>query len=138
MKLEKSFVVSRPRAELAPALDDDATFSGLFPDTRIVSHRGARRETSTPFTAMGQTRDIRFIFDTLPDGNLRFEKICDGNVWRSLVGEVLLEEETAGSTRVLLRMEGQTRTFVPELAIRGPMRDQIEEMARALQDRLEA
>ncbi len=137
MKLEKSFVVSKPRAELAPALDDDATFSGLFPDTRVVSHRRTRRETLTPFTAMGQTRDIRFVFDTLPDGNLRFEKICDGNVWRSLVGEVLLEEETEGSTRVLLRMEGQTRTFVPELAIRGPMRNQIEEMASALQDRLE-
>jgi hypothetical protein len=137
MKLEKSFVVARDRDALLPALDDDATFGGLFPDTRIVSHRGSRRETSTPFTAMGQSRDIRFVFETLSDGNVCFEKICDGNVWRSLKGEVLLERETRSSTRVVLRMEGQTRTFVPELAIRGPMREQIEEMAQALRARLE-
>ena len=135
MKLEKSFSVPPSREELVPLLDDDATFCGLFPKTRIVSRQGSRRETATPFAAMGQKRDIRFVFETLPDGNVRFEKICDDNVWRSLTGELLLEAE-GGSTRVVLRMEGRTRAFVPELAIRGPMRMQIEEMARALRARL--
>jgi hypothetical protein len=38
---------------------------------------------------------------------------------------------------VLLRMEGRTRTLVPELTIRGPLRDQIEQMTKALRMRLE-
>jgi hypothetical protein len=137
MEIEKKFVVSRPREALVPLLDEDKTFTSLFPDTRIVSREGSRRETATPFTAMGQSRDIRFVFETLPDGGLRFEKICDGNVWRSLEGEVRLEARADDTTRVVLRMEGRTRTFVPELAIRGPMRDQIAEMARSLRARLE-
>ena len=92
------------------------------------------RETRTPYTG---SRDIRFVFETLPDGNVRFEKICDGNVWRSLEGEVKLEGRPQGRTRVVLRMDGRTRTFVPEMTIRGPMRDQIEQMTRALRSRLE-
>jgi hypothetical protein len=34
-------------------------------------------------------------------------------------------------------MEGRTKSLVPEVAIRGPMRDQIEQMASALRRRLE-
>jgi carbon monoxide dehydrogenase subunit G len=138
VKLEKSFVVSCPRETLLPALDDDATFTGLFPDTRIVLHEGNRRETATPYTAVGQTRDIRFVFETQPGGRLCFEKICDGNVGRSLRGEVRLEPEPNAATRVIIHMEGRTRALVPELAIRLPMRQQLEEMARSLRERLEA
>ena len=138
MKLEKSFVISCPRETLLPALDDDATFTGLFPDTHIVSREGNRLETATPYTAVGQTRDIRFVFETQPEGRICFEKICDGNVWRSLRGEVRLEPEPDASTRVIIQMEGQTRALVPELAIRGPMRQQLDEMARSLRERLEA
>ena len=76
------------------------------------------------------------MFTTLVDGNLRFEKICDGNVWRSLNGEIELEED-GPFTRVVLRMEGRTKSLVPEVAIRGPMRDQIDQMATALRQRLE-
>jgi hypothetical protein len=137
MRLEHSFVVEREREALLPAFDDDTTFTSLFPQTRIVSQQGCRRETVTPYTAMGQNRDIRFVFETLPDGVLRFEKICDGNVWRSLQGEIRLEGEGRESTRVVLQMVGQTRAFVPELAIRSPMRQQLDEMARALRQRLE-
>ncbi len=138
MKLEESFVISRPRKHLLPALDEDATFTSLFPRTRIVSHQGSRRETSTPFTAMGQSRELRFVFELDPKGVLRFRKICDGNVWRSLQGEVRLESQGDDSTRVVLQMEGQTRSFVPEVTIRLPMRKQIDEMAQALRVRLEA
>jgi carbon monoxide dehydrogenase subunit G len=137
VKLEKSFVVARPQAVLQPALDDDETFTTLFPDTRLVSREGSRRVTSTPYTAMGQTRDIQFIFEVLPEGKIQFEKICDGNVWRSLHGEVRIEPEGAESTRIMIRMEGKTRAFVPELAIRLPMQQQLDEMARALRQRLE-
>jgi carbon monoxide dehydrogenase subunit G len=136
MQLEKEFVVQRPRDSVAPLLDDDETFTSLFPETRIVSRTANRRETVTPYRALGQSRDIRFVFETVSEG-LRFEKVCDGNVWRSLRGEVRLEKEGKRSTRVVIRMEGQTRAFVPELAIRAPMRQQIEEMARSLRSRME-
>ncbi len=137
MTFEKEFVVGRPREEVVADLDDDRTFAAFFPDTRVTRKSEHVRETSTPFRALGQSRDIRFVFETLPDGNVRFEKVCDGNVWRSLEGEVRLEGRPQGRTRVVLRMDGRTRTFVPEMTIRGPMRDQVEQMTRALRSRLE-
>ena len=138
MTFEKEFVVDRPRKQVVADLNDDRTFAAFFPDTRLTRKSECVRETSTPFRALGQSRDIRFVFETLPDGNVRFEKICDGNVWRSLEGEVKLEERDKERTRVVLRMDGRTRTFVPEMTIRGPMREQIEQMTRALRTRLEA
>ena len=138
MKFEKEFVVDRPREDVVAALDDDRTFAAFFPDTQVTRKSERVRETSTPFQALGQSRDIRFVFETLPDGNVRFEKICDGNVWRSLEGEVRLEPHAQGRTRVLLRMDGRTRTLVPEIVIRSPMREQIEQMSRALRTRLQA
>ena len=73
---------------------------------------------------------------TLPDGSLRFEKVCDGNVWRFLEGKIELEDD-AGTTTVRISMEGQTRSFVPEITIRVPMREQIDQMAKALRAQLE-
>ena len=137
MKLEKEFTVSSPRDRVASVFDDDATYGALFPDTRVVLSRAGVRETVTEYSALGARRDIRFVFRTRPDGNLGFEKVCDGNIWRSLEGEVLLQPSGAGRTRVVLRMEGRTRAFVPELAIRGPMKDQLEQMADALRARIE-
>jgi carbon monoxide dehydrogenase subunit G len=136
MKIEKEFVVPLPRDEVARALDDDAVFESLFPDTRITASVDGMRETITSFSALGQTREIRFTFRTLSDGNVRFSKICDGNVWRSLEGEVRLEPSAGDSTRVVLRMEGRTRALVPELTIRGPMRDQLDQMVDSLRSRL--
>jgi carbon monoxide dehydrogenase subunit G len=135
MRLEKDFLVSSPRDALLPRLDDDETFRTLFPGTEVRAKGPGVRETRTPYTALGQSREVRFVFETGRDGNLRFEKICDGNVWRSLEGEVRLEPAGA-RTRVVLRMEGRTRTLVPELAIRGPMKEQFDQMVAALQARL--
>ena len=87
MRFEKDFVIARSRDEVAADLSDDATFSSLFPDTRVVSLGPGVRETQTPFSALGQARHIRFVFKTRPDGNLRFNKVCDGNVWQ--LGQVL-------------------------------------------------
>jgi hypothetical protein len=39
---------------------------------------------------------------------------------------------------VRIEMEGRTKTLVPEFTIKGPMQDQIEEMAKALKQRIEA
>jgi carbon monoxide dehydrogenase subunit G len=136
VKLEKEFVVERERDEIVGAFDDDATFEAILPDTRIVKREGDVRHTVTSYSALGRSGEARFIFTTLVDGNVRFEKICDGNVWRSLQGEVTLDED-GPFTRVVLRMEGRTKSLVPEVAIRGPMRDQIEQMASALRRRLE-
>lgn len=137
MKLEETFVVLRPCDALLPVLDRNETFTALLPRTRIESHTANRRETVTVYTAMGQTRDIRFTFETLPGGLLRFEKICDGNVWRALRGEIRLEAEGDRSTRVVLQMEGQTRALIPEFTILAPMRQQLDEMARALRELFE-
>ena len=136
MKVEKEFVVGRPLKDVARDLDDDRTFAALFPETRVTKKAEHVRETFTPFRALGQSREIRFVFETLPGGNVRFDKNCDGNVWRSLKGEVRLEEQDPARTRVVLCMEGRTRRFVPEITIGIPMREQIDQMARALRTRL--
>ena len=135
MKLEKEFVLARRREELVGAFDDDAIYESLFPDTRVTSGGQGVRETRTPYAALGQSRELRLLFRTLPDGNVSFEKICDGNVWRSLEGELRLEPR-GDRTRVVLRMEGRTRALVPELAIRGPLRQQLEQMAESLRKQL--
>ncbi len=132
MKLEHAFVVRGRLEDLVALLDDDETFAALFPNTTVVTTGEHVRETCTPYRALGQEREIRFIFETLGRASVRFAKICDGNVWRSLEGEISLAEKDAETTRVSLRMNGATRAFVPELTIRGPMRDQIARMARAL------
>ena len=80
--------------------------------------------------------DVTFHFDTLLDGNLRFEKVCDGRVWDELRGEVVVEEEGDGA-RIEISMRGRTKTLVPEFAIKGPMEEQIDEMTRALADYLD-
>lgn len=137
MKLSTEFTVARPRKTVAARLDDDATFVALLPETRIVSNRGGTRETRTSLAAFGQSREVRFRFHTRPDGNVSFEKICDGNVWRSFEGEVTLERVDRRTTRVVLTAEGRTRALIPEITIRAPMREQFERMAQALAERLE-
>ena len=136
MHFEREFTVARARAEVVALLDDDATIESLLPGTTITSHGDGSRETRTP-SPLGGARDIRFLFRREPRDRLCFEKICDGNIWRSLDGEVRLEELGTDRTRVLLRMEGRTRTLVPELTIHGPLRAQIEQMTKALRMRLE-
>ena len=135
MKLEQGFEVARPRAEVAAALDDDVAIASLFPGTVVESKGSGVRETRSP--APIGSRDVRFVFTTRPDGNLGFEKICDGNIWRSLEGEIRLVAEGEGRTRIALLMTGRTRALIPELTIRGPLREQLEQMAHGLRERLE-
>jgi hypothetical protein len=137
--MEKEFDVDRPRAEAAALLADDAVLCELFPDTEteIVARKGARKTIASHYTALGREGTATFHFDFAPGGDVRFEKVCDGRVWRELRGAVTLTERKA-RTRVRIELEGRTKTLVPEFTIRGPMQDQLEQMAKALKRRLSA
>jgi carbon monoxide dehydrogenase subunit G len=137
VKFDSEFIVRRPKAELAQVLASDATVTQLFPDTEIVSSNGGTRETKTRVSALGVETTVRFVFRSAADGGLRFEKICDGRIWRSLVGAVQLLPVNEATTRVRVEMEGTTKALVPEFTIRAPMKEQLQQMTRSLRDRLE-
>ena len=139
MKLEKHFDVRCSREAAAAAVADEDALLGLFPDTKteIVSRDGERTTIRSHYRALGQEGTATFHFEFEPGGDVCFEKVCDGRVWRQLEGFVSFESRGA-RTRVRIEMEGRTRPLVPELAIRGPLRDQLEKMAAALRERLES
>lgn len=138
MHLEKHFDVKRPRDAAVECVLADETLIGLFPDARteIVERKGDRRTVRSHYTALGREGVATFHFDVLLDGGVRFEKVCDGRIWRKLAGRVSFEERASG-TRVRIELDGQTKPLVPEFTIRGAMRDQIEQMAAALRRRIE-
>ena len=138
MHLEKQFDVKRPRAESVAITARDETLLGLFPDTKteIIESKGRRRTARTTYTALGRENTATFHFDFRGDGNVDFEKVCDGNVWRELRGSLTFHARS-GATRVRIEMDGRTKALVPEFTIKGTMRDQIDQMARALRERLE-
>lgn len=138
MHLEKQFdVACAPDRAVSIAAQDD-TLLGLFPDseTEIVAAEGARKTTRTHYTALGRPGVATFHFTFHEDGDVEFEKVCDGNVWRELKGSLHFRGQ-GGGTRVRISMEGRTKGLVPEFTIKGPLRDQLEQMARALRERLE-
>jgi carbon monoxide dehydrogenase subunit G len=139
MRLEKSFKVDRPRDDVVARLCEDATLIGLIPgsDTEVVESGADHRTTRTRYTALGREGVATFHWHFLLDGGIRFEKVCDGRVWRELKGEVRVDEAGQGS-RVVLELGGRTKPLVPEFAIKGEMERQIEEMTRALRRRLRA
>ncbi|MCP4006468.1 MAG: hypothetical protein GY725_20005 [bacterium] len=137
MKFEKEFIVRRSAQETFDVLDADDTIAALFPDTEIVSTEGDTRETLTRFSEMGVSRDIRFLFRRQPDHSISFEKICDGNIWRSLEGGIRVVESGPKLALVQLTMEGSTRALVPEFTIKAPMREQLDQMTKSLRARLE-
>lgn len=137
--MQKEFEVARPRAEAAALLADDAVLCDLFPDTQtqIIERKGPRRTVESHYTALGREGVATFHFDFEPSGDVRFEKVCDGRIWRELRGVVKLTERK-DKTRVRIELDGRTKALVPEFTIRGPMQDQLEQMARALERRLGA
>ena len=139
MRMEKEFDVARPRAEAAQLLAEDAVLAELFPDTKtdIVARKGSRKMIESHYTALGREGVATFHFDFEPSGDVRFEKVCDGRIWRELAGTVKLVERK-DKTRVKIELEGRTKALVPEFTIRGPMQDQLEQMAKALKKRLGA
>lgn len=136
MKLEREFPVERGRDEIVAALRDDRVLAELLPDTRIEAGKGGSRETFTRYNALGQDRELHLIFHTEESGDLRFEKVCDGAVWRSLDGCIELESLEARVTNVRIAMEGRTKSLVPEVTIRGTMESQLDQMVDSLQKSL--
>lgn len=138
MHLEKQFDVRRSVDSAVEIACRDETLLGLFPDTRteIVKSDGNRRTTQSHYTALGREGTATFHFTYLDSGDVEFEKVCDGNVWRELKG-LLTFREQGERTRVRIAMDGRTKSLVPEFTIKGAMRDQIEEMAAALRERIE-
>ncbi len=133
MQLEKSFDLKSPRDEVVAVLCRDETLIGLLGegDTELVESRGDRRTTRTRYRALGREGVATFHFTYLLDGNIRFEKVCDGNVWRELRGGVTVDERADGA-RVTIEMTGRTKTLVPEFTIRGPMEEQLQQMSESL------
>ncbi len=117
----------------------DETLLNLFSDatTEIVARGDSRRTIRIHYRALGREGVATFHFDFLPEGTIEFEKVCDGNVWRELVGAVSFQKNGEG-TRVTLRLNARTKPLVPELAIRGEMRKQIDQMTSALRACIEA
>ena len=137
MHLEKRFDVKCAPEVAVHAIASDDTLVGLFPDTEIVESDGNRKTLCSHYTALGQEGTATFHFTFLPDGDVEFEKVCDGRVWRALSGSVRFETRGKG-TRVRIEMEGRTKSLVPEFTIRGPLRDQMDQMAAALRERIES
>lgn len=137
MKIEKGFDVPCVRDRAVELIAEEETLLGLFPDgeTEVIERKGDRVTLQSHYTALGRDGTATFHFDFLMDGNLRFEKVCDGNVWRDLRGEVTFDE-SGDATHIEIRMEGRTKALVPEFTIKGPMKDQLESMAEALRRRL--
>ena len=139
MDLSERFEVVRPRDEVVELLCCDEALLELLPegDTQIVESDGDRRTTETRYTALGIEGVATFRFTFLMDGNVRFEKVCDGRVWKRLEGLVSIEEIDDQSCEVTIELSGRTKALVPEITIRGPMEEQIQDMTAALEARLE-
>ena len=138
MRLTKDFEVSRARGDAAAVLADERTLTSLFPDakTEVVKREGNKLTTHSRFRALGRDSDATFHFTFAPDGNVRFEKVCDGKIWKKLEGKITFEERGA-RTRVRFELEGATKGFVPEFTIRLPLEQQLDGMTRSLRARIE-
>jgi len=136
MKMERSFTAPCSFDSALEILGSEATLLSLFPGrTEIIDRSPDRITTRTQYKALGREGTATFHIDYLMDGGLRFQKVCDGNVWKSLAGHVEIED-LGSKCRVVLSLEGATKALVPEFTIKSPMEDQISEMAEALEARL--
>ena len=138
MRVEKSFEVGRSRDEVVELLCRDEALLQLMPGkSEIVDSRGDNRTMRTHYRALGRDGVATFDFTFLLDGNIRFQKVCDGRIWRELSGEVLIEERGEGA-QLRIKLSGRTKGLVPEFTIKQPMEEQVEQMSAALQDLLSA
>ena len=138
MHLEKEFDVKQAPDAAYRSVARDETLVTLFPDTEteIVASQGEQRRLRSRYTALGQPGVATFHFTFVPEGEVRFEKVCDGRVWRELTGCVSFRRR-GKKTRVRIEMDGRTKPLVPEFTIRSAMKDQLEQMASALRERLD-
>jgi hypothetical protein len=135
--LEKEFEVPLACDAAYRCVATDETLLQLFPETRteLVASEGEQRTVRSHYTALGQEGVATFNFRFVPESEVRFEKVCDGKVWQKLEGTVRFK--TRGEkTRVRIQMDGRTKGLIPEFTIKGAMKDQLDQMARALRQRL--
>jgi hypothetical protein len=135
VQIERQFDVKRPRDAAAELVAREETLPALFPNakTEVVARQGERTTLRAHYRALGREGTATFHFDFLSQGGVRFEKVCDGRIWRELRGTVSFEKRGRG-TRVRIELNGRTKALVPELAIRGAMQEQMDEMALALRE----
>jgi len=140
MYLTERFEVARARDEVVERLCCDGTLLELMSqgETEIVARDGDHRTTRTRYTALGREGVVTFHFTFLMDGGVRFEKVCDGNVWKKLEGSVSVEEIDDDLCEVTIELSGKTKSLIPEFTIKGPMEEQIRSMTDALEERLQA
>ena len=138
LRLDDSFRTARDRDHAVAVAAREDTLVSLFEEaeTEIVERKGDRVTAQIRYTALGREGTATFHFEYLMDGGIRFEKVCDGNVWKELRGELIFDEDGSGCL-VTIEMEGRTKGLVPEFTIRGPMKEQIAQMARALRRKIE-
>ena len=139
MRLERRFQVKKPREKVVALIEQDETLTGLFPDTdtRVVDRSGDWRTMVSRYRALGREGEATFHFTFQEAGNVRFEQVCDGNVWRRLRGTLSFEQR-GSITRISVELDGKTKTLVPEFTIKGPMEEQIDQMVTALKRRIKA
>ena len=111
--------------------------SSAVSDNMCRARKGQRKTIESHYTALGREGVATFHFDYEPGGDVSFEKVCDGRIWRELRGAVTLTERKQ-KTRVRIELEGRTKALIPEFTIRGPMQDQLDQMAKALRKRFTA
>ena len=139
MDMERCFTAPCSFDRVIDLLAAEETLLTLFPgQSEVVERSGDRITTRTTYTALGREGSATFHIDYQMDGGLRFEKVCDGNVWRALSGQVELEDLGDAGCEIVIRLDGATKRLVPEFTIKGPMEEQITEMAEALEARLSA
>jgi len=136
MKVERSFRLAKDRDSVVERLCNDELLVTLMPgNTEIVESKGDDRRTQTHYEALGREGVATFDFTYLMDGNVRFEKVCDGKIWRKLSGLISVEEDGSASV-VHIEMEGKTKSLVPEMTIKVPMNEQLDAMSSALEEHL--
>ncbi len=138
MRIRRSFELNRPRDDATLVVCCDETRIGLFPDseTEIIESTGDRRTTRTRYSALGREGTATFHFTFLLDGDVHFEKVCDGVVWTELSGRVTIVDRGATS-RLTIEMQGRTKPLIPGFTVKGQLEKQLEQMTAALKRRLE-
>ena len=140
MHLEKQFDVKRPRAEAAQRRwRDDETLAQPLPRHE---HRDRRAQGQTPHDAQplharSVARASRPSTSSFrDDGDVDFEKVCDGRVWRELRGTRDASRTAARARACASRWTGAPRRSCRSSRSAAPMQEQIEQMATALRKRL--
>lgn len=139
MHFEKHFDVSRSLDHTLAVLTREETLLDLLPDAKneVVARRDDGCTVRSHYRILGREGAATFELSFLPDGGVRFEKDCSGRVWRQFGGSVSAEALGDGA-RVHVALEARTFSALTEIALRGPLQERLERIARALHERIEA